>query len=279
MFQYSATQWIFGNEELETSLHRLKKYGYSGVELAGEPDTVDIEHTKDLLEKYDMVCTSICGIYKPERDLSSADETTRKKAVQYVKDCIDMAEQLNAPTLIVVPTFVEKVKPETNAKDEWNNAVKSIQEAGLYAEKKGVNLAIEALNRYETYLVSNLESAVKLVKEINIDCVNIMADLFHMSIEERNMVESLKKISKYLVHVHIADNTREAAGLGQTNFEPVISFLNEIDYKGYITMEFLPPISNPYLVSEYQANGESNIFDEYTKQSIDHMKKIVTKIN
>ncbi|KIL49425.1 sugar phosphate isomerase/epimerase family protein [Jeotgalibacillus soli] len=273
MFQYSATQWIFGNEELEDSLKRLKKFGYDGVELAGEPYTINIQETKELLEKYDMVCTSICGIFKPERDLSSDDDSTRKNAVQYVKDCIDMAVELGAPTLIVVPTFVEKVSPGTNEKDEWNNAVESIKEAGLYAVEKGINLAIEALNRYETYLVSNLDLAVKLADEINISSVNIMADLFHMSIEERNMVGSLKKISKYLVHVHIADNTREAAGLGQIDFAPVMAYLKELNYKGSITMEFLPPISNPYLVSNYE--GESTVYDDFTKQSIDHIKEIV----
>jgi D-psicose/D-tagatose/L-ribulose 3-epimerase len=104
-----------------------------------------------------------------------------------------------------------------------------------------------------------------------------MADLFHMSIEERSMTELIKKISRYLAHVHIADNTREAAGLGQTDFRPVISVLKELGYKGYITMEFLPAVSNPYLASGLQ--GEATIFDDFTKQSIEHMKEIVGAIS
>lgn len=273
MFKYSVTQWIFGNEDLEQSLIRLKKNGYDGVELAGEPEKIDVELTKELLAKYEMVCTSICGIYTRERDLSSSNETIRKQAIKYVKDSIDLAVQLNAKTLIVVPTFVEKVNPETTAEEEWNNAVESIKEAGLYAQSKGVNLALEALNRYESYLVSNLDSSLKMAKEVNVESVNIMADLFHMSIEERNMVESLEKIKDYLVHVHIADNTREAAGLGQTDFKPVMAYLKKMDYRGPITMEFLPPISNPYLVSE--VNAETNLLEAFTEQSIKHIKKIV----
>ncbi|MDQ1005470.1 D-psicose/D-tagatose/L-ribulose 3-epimerase [Neobacillus niacini] len=277
MFKYSATQWIFGNESLEDSLKRLKKYGYQGVELAGEPYTIDVEETKELLKKYELECSSICGIFTPERDLSSSNDEIRKNAVEYVKKSVELAKALNASTLIVVPTCVGKLSPETTLEEEWNNAILSVKEAALYAKEQGITLTIEALNRYETYLVNNLTLAVRFVEEINVEGLGIMADLFHMSIEERSMTESINKISRYLAHVHIADNTREAAGLGQTDFGPVISLLKELGYKGYITMEFLPAVSNPYVASGLQ--GESTIFDDFTKQSIEHMKEIVGAIS
>ncbi|WP_026565966.1 sugar phosphate isomerase/epimerase family protein [Bacillus sp. UNC41MFS5] len=277
MFKYSATQWIYGNESLEDSLKRLKKYGYQGVELAGEPYTIDIEGTKELLTKYELECSSICGIFTAERDLSSSNDEIRKKAVEYVKRSVDLAKTLHASTLIVVPTCVGKLSPETTLEEEWNNAIQSVKEAGLYAKEQGITIAIEALNRYETYLVNNLTLALRFVEEVNVEGVGIMADLFHMSIEERDMRDSIMKISRYLAHVHIADNTREAAGLGQTNFAPVISLLKELGYKGYITMEFLPAVSNPYVASGLQ--GEANVFDDFTKQSIKHMKEIVKALS
>ncbi|MDQ0217417.1 sugar phosphate isomerase/epimerase [Peribacillus cavernae] len=272
MFNYSVTQWIFGDESLEDSLKRLQKYGYQGVELAGEPDSIDIDSTKKLLRKYDLACSSICGIFNPERDLSSSDASIRKNGIEYVKKCINLAKSLHASTVIVVPTFVGKVNPDTNVTEEWQNAISSVKEVGLYAKDNDITIVIEALNRYETYLVSNLTLALKFVEEADVESVKMMADLFHMSIEERDMIKILSKISRHLAHVHIADNTREAAGLGQTDFKPVISFLKDINYNGYITMEFLPAVSNPYLASEL--HGESNIFDDFTRQSIQHMKKI-----
>ncbi|MFY4776317.1 sugar phosphate isomerase/epimerase family protein [Metabacillus sp. RGM 3146] len=273
MYRYSATQWIFGGEDIEDSLKRLSKYGYDGVELAGEPYSLDMERIKSLLDQYNLTCTSLCGIYTPERDLSSSNQTIREKAVQYVKDCVDMAQELGASHLIVVPTFVEKVSPQTTREEEWANAVKSVREAGEYALSKDINLAVEALNRYESYLVNNLDLAIKFVEEVKIECVKMMADVFHMSIEERSMSDAIKKIARYLIHVHIADNTREAAGLGQVNFLEVIDTLREVNYKGPITMEFLPPISNPYLVSDY--GGKSELYDFYTEQSIKHIKSLV----
>ncbi|PLT34473.1 sugar phosphate isomerase/epimerase [Bacillus sp. V5-8f] len=276
MFKYSVTQWIFGDESLEDSLIRLKKYGYQGVELAGEPDSIDLTETKKLLSEYGLVCSSICGIYSPERDLSSSNEKIRENAIQYVKKCIDLAKNLNASTVIVVPTCVGKLSPETSVEQEWNHALSSVKEVAPYAKEQNITLVIEALNRYETYLVNNLNLALRFVEEINHESVKMMADLFHMSIEERDNIEILTKILPHLGHVHIADNTREAAGLGQTDFKPVISFLKEKNYNGYITMEFLPAVSNPYVASGL--HGESNIFDDFTEQSIKHMKELAAQV-
>ncbi|MCR2823878.1 sugar phosphate isomerase/epimerase family protein [Lederbergia panacisoli] len=271
MFKYSLTQWIFGNESLEESLKRLKKYEYDGVELAGEPDLINLQETKELLKKYDMECSSICGIYNEDRDLSSADFAIRKNAIYYVKKCIDMAKTLGARIVIVVPTYVGKLKAESE--EEWNYAVASIRELGDYAAQQNITLALEAINRYETYLVTNLHTAKQFIEEVGSENVKIMADFFHMNIEEKNTIKALINISNLLVHVHIADNTREAAGLGQTDFKPIMSFLRNINYSGYVSMEFLPSVSNPYLVSEH--HSKSSVYDDYARQSIEHIKAIV----
>ncbi|MBS4199870.1 sugar phosphate isomerase/epimerase [Bacillus sp. FJAT-49732] len=274
MFKYSLTQWIFGNESLEESLKRLVKYGYQGVELAGEPDFIDINKTRELLDKYNVECSSICGIYNEERDLSSENKEIRKNAIKYVKKCINMANALGARIVIVVPTYVGKV--EAKNREEWNNAVASVRELGDYAKQHNIILAIEAINRYETYLVTNLYNAKRFIEEVNSENVKMMADFFHMNLEEQDMINALTITSDHLVHVHIADNTREAAGLGQTDFTPIMSFLKKLNYSGYVCMEFLPSVSNPYLVSEYRT--ESSLYEDYTRQSIEHIKGIVNHL-
>lgn len=279
MFKYSVTQWIFGNEDVEESFKRLKKYGYDGIELGGEPGSTDITAVQQLMDKYELECTSICGIYSGERDLSSSDTALRAQAVQYVKDCVDMAVKVGASLVIVVPSPVGKSGPDRTTQEAWEHAVSSLKEAGQYAESKGIILVVEALNRFETFLVNKLANAKKLVEEVNVASVRIMADLFHMNIEEKSHVEALRNIAPYLAHVHIADNTREAAGYGQTNFTEVMKTLLELGYKGAITMEFMPPVANPYLSAQQNASTESSaVFDEYTKQSIDHMRSIVKQL-
>lgn len=276
MFSYSATQWIFGKEELEASFERLRKFGYDGIELAGEPGSTDLGKVRRLMNESGLACTSICGIYSADRDLSHHDPATRTAAVQYVKDCVDMAAVLGAKIVIVVPTSVGRTSPLTSSGQEWKLAVDSLRHAGAYAASKDVYLAIEALNRFETYLVNRLESAKQLAEQVNHPHVGIMADLFHMNIEERDHVQALRQIASRLVHVHIADNTREAAGLGQTDFTEVIRALIEIGYRGALTMEFLPPVSNPYLAAA--SIGSNAVFDDYARQSIGHLKEIVSNL-
>lgn len=277
MFSYSATQWIFGKEELEASFKRLQRLGYDGIELAGEPGTTDMGMVQRLMNDYGLTCTSICGIYTAERDLTHQEAEIRDAAVQYVKDCIDMAAQLGAKIVIVVPTAVGRTSPYTSPEKEWELAVDGLREAGAYASSKGVRIAIEALNRFETYLVNKLETAMKLAEQVNQPHVGIMADLFHMNIEERDHIQALQTISRHLVHVHIADNTREAAGLGQTDFAAIMSTLIEIGYSGALTMEFLPPVSNPYAAAE--RSGADSVFDDYARQSIRHLKEIAASLS
>ena len=123
---------------------------------------------------------------------------------------------MGAPYIIVVPSPVGRVALlEGYTYDEvWENAKKNLKIAADYAASKNVKLAIEAINRYETYFLNTLTKAYKFVCEMNHPAVWIMADMFHMSLEENNIGASLRMIADRLIHVHIADNTREAAGLG-----------------------------------------------------------------
>lgn len=182
------------------------------------------------IEVRGVSCTSLCGIFPEERDLTAAAGEAADAAVHYVMDSVDLAVKVSAPLMIIVPSPVGRVAlPEGRSFDElWECAVKNIRRAADYAQEKGVVLAVEAINRYETYFANTLEKALRLVRDVNHPAVKIMADLFHMSLEERSIPESLRMVSDKLVHVHIADNTREAAGLGSTDFKAAMRTLKDI---------------------------------------------------
>jgi sugar phosphate isomerase/epimerase len=278
MYKYSMTQWIAGDEEIENSFIRLKKYGYDGIEYAAEPYTLDQDRLLVLMRKYEINCTSLCGIFSEDRDLTAPVDEGGKKAVDYLKDSVDFAVKVGAPLIIVVPSPVGRTEPVVNRSydDAWRNAIINIKTAADYAQGRGIKFAIEAINRYETYLVNTLAKALKLVQEINHPAVNIMADLFHMSIEENNLSASLRMIAKYLIHVHIADNTREAAGLGGTNFKEVLYTLRDIGYQGSMTMEFMPRVANPYALTDMATH--SKLMDGYAEQAIGYMKQMERSI-
>jgi sugar phosphate isomerase/epimerase len=265
------TQWIVGNESLETSFIRLQKYGYDGIEFAAEPSKLNADECTALMKKYGLDCRSLCGIYDENRDLTGSGEAGRN-AVQYLKDSVDFAVKVGAGIIIVVPSPVGRtIQPAEKTIEELrNSAIKNISEAADYAHKNGVKFAIEAINRYETWFANTLEKAYSLVNDINHPAVGIMADLFHMSIEESSFTQSLLMIQDKLLHVHIADNTREPAGLGHTDFKEVIRTLNRIGYTGSLTMEFMYRLADPY--SSAGIKTETGLMDIYARQAIDYIR-------
>ncbi|MFZ3151705.1 MAG: sugar phosphate isomerase/epimerase family protein [Anaerolineaceae bacterium] len=274
MYRYSLTQWVLGNEDVEDSFKRLKKFGYDGIEFAGEPNSTDQEKMAGLLKKYGLICTSLCGIFPENRDLTSGNSDLANKAVQYICDNVDFAVKVGAPYIIVVPSPVGRIEiPKDHSYDElWANAVANIRLAADYAESKQIRLCVEAINRYETYFVNTLTKAYQLVREINHPAVGIMADVFHMSLEENNMGASLRMIADKLMHVHIADNTREAAGLGRIDFKEILYVLRDINYQGPLTMEFMPRLANPYASGNVET--QSALMDDYAEQAINYMKTL-----
>jgi len=278
MYRYSMTQWIVGNEDIEYSFQRLKKFGYDGIEFAAEPYNLDQERCVELLKKYELSCTSLCGIFSEARDLTSGTPEGAAAAIQYVRDSVDFAVRVGAPYMIVVPSPVGRTElPQGKSYEEmWANAVRNVRQAADYAMSKNVKLCIEAINRYETYFLNTLTKAYKFVQEVNHPAVCIMADMFHMSLEENSISRSLHMIADKLIHVHIADNTREAAGLGRTDFKDMLYTLKEIGYEGPLTMEFMPRLANPYASGNMET--QSKIMDGYARQAIDYMKMLERSI-
>jgi D-psicose/D-tagatose/L-ribulose 3-epimerase len=151
--------------------------------------------------------------------------------------------------VIVVPTAVGRTQPLEDAESEWNWAVESIAEAAGAIPAEGPRIVLEALNRYETYLVNSLDRADELRQAIGSDRVALMADLFHMNIEEDDVVDSVRAHAAQIAHVHLADSNRREPGRGHTDFAGVLAALDETGYVGALTMEFLPATANPYLAA------------------------------
>lgn len=274
--QYSISNWIYATEDLEKSLQRLAKYKYDAVELEGEPDKEKYEpkKVKKMLQQYGLKVSSIAGMYlwkeEIKRDLASSDKKIREQTIIYLFKCIDYAQLMGAKLVIVVPAAVSKLAPSLSKKEDWKNSVKAVQEVAKYAEKKDILLAIEPINRYETYLVSSVQDALGYSREVNSSHVKIMADTFHMNIEERDIPEAIRIAGNNLINVHIADSNRCSVGRGHINFKALIKALKEINYQYALTLEPLPPVSDPYLALEGGVSG--NIFNQYAAESIMGLK-------
>ncbi|MCI2147875.1 MAG: sugar phosphate isomerase/epimerase [Clostridiales bacterium] len=271
MYRIGMTQWIVGDEPLEISCARMNRYGYDEIEFAADPHRLDADVCRALMVRYHLSCHSLCGLFDETRDLTDDGENGRR-AVQYLKDSVDFAQKVGAGIIIVVPSPVGRaVKPEGIPAELFReNAVRNIREAADYAKAHNVRFVIEAINRYETWFINTLAKARDLVDEIDHPAVGFMADLFHMSLEEASITDSLYRVSDRLWHVHVADNTREAAGMGSTDFKEILRTLLRIGYQGSLTMEFMYRLSDPY--SAQELSTQTDRMDHYAKQAIDYIR-------
>ncbi len=105
------------------------------------------------------------------------------------------------------------------------------------AQEFGIQLAIEPINRYEIDSVNTVQDAVRLVRDCDLKNTGILADLFHMNIEEVSIVEALRSAADLLTHVHISDSNRRAPGAGHLNLLPVVRTLKRADYDGFLGIE------------------------------------------
>lgn len=274
--KFSISIWIYGKEDIEKGFARAKKYGYDGIEVEGEPDKYDVKRLNELFSSYNLEASSIAGMYPwptDERDLSNPDPKVRERAINYLKKCCEFANRIGAPLIIVVPGCVGKVRPVSTREEEWKLAVASVREAAKYAEEYGVVYAIEPINRYETYLLNNVDQGLKFVEEVNHDNVKLMLDCFHMNIEEPDPAYAIRKAGKMLIHVHVADSNRQSVGRGHTDFKAIIRSLKEIGFNRYLAIEPLPPLADPYMMRE-QVPPE-DISDMFAEECIQQLKYFV----
>jgi sugar phosphate isomerase/epimerase len=236
-------------EPIEVTIARLGKSGYDAIEISGEPERYDTKHVRGLLKEHGLKCWGSVTLMLAERDLLAKDEKQRADSVKYVKDTITMVKELEGKEITIVPSTVGKVKPQGAPDEEWKWAVESLKQCYEHGQKEGVKLALEPLNRFETYFLNRHDQALLLAEEVGPDC-GICLDVFHLNIEEVNMYDAIRKSKARLVDFHVADNNRMPCGHGACDWAKIIGTLKEIGYDGALTVEFVAPLdrtpANPY---------------------------------
>jgi sugar phosphate isomerase/epimerase len=275
-FKYAYNQLVYHGEEVSASIDRVARFGYDAIELVGEPSAFDTAAVARRASDAGIAVSSICSIFTDERDLAHPDAAVRRAAVDYVKQVADFAAAVGAPPMIVAPTACMKLKPLASADEERGWAIEGIRAGGEYAASVGVDLTLEAWNRYETYFLNRLDQAAELWGEIGLENGGVMGDTFHMNLEEASIAAAIRRTGELLNHVHLADSNRAAPGSGHTDFLPILEALAEVEYDGYLSFELLPPSADPFGVM--QAGGHRDFFDKYTGQAIEHMRALEAEL-
>jgi D-psicose/D-tagatose/L-ribulose 3-epimerase len=122
-------------------------------------------------------------------------------------------------------------------RDEWNRVVDCWHELRADVKQTGVRVAIEPLNRFETYFLNIASDAAALCEAIGDPNVGILLDTFHCNIEEKSIGPALKAAGRHLMHIHSCENDRGIPGTGNVNWKEFFHTLAEIGYDGWLTIE------------------------------------------
>ncbi len=229
----------FTNESTKL-FKQFKKWGFDSVELAIEdPSHIDPAFVKAQLDKAGLVCGSVCAAMGPGRDFrgSEADQQT---AMTYCKALIDHMVVLGCPTLMgPVYSVVGLIGSHDDAtkKKHFELVVKNLKELAKYAEAKGVQIAVEPLNRFETDFLNTVDQALKLVKAVKSPAVKIHLDTFHMNIEEKDSAKAILKAGKLLAHFHACGCDRGTPGNDHIEWKSIAKALKAVKYKGDVVIE------------------------------------------
>lgn len=221
---------------------RAAAAGFDAVELfVPGPEAINPAELRRLLDEYQLALAAVgtgAGWVKHKLCLTDPDAGQRGKAVAFIKSIIDFAAGFDAPAII--GSMQGRHGDGLSKADALDLLREALNELGPYAADKGQRLVYEPLNRYESNLLNTLDAANALVQSLSTDAVTLLADLFHMNIEEAGLPAAIRANGPSIGHVHFVDSNRRAAGFGHMDLAAVVAALKDIGYAGYLCAEALP---------------------------------------
>jgi sugar phosphate isomerase/epimerase len=229
--------------DLEEGCQKAAELGFDGVELFA-PDAKSIAGPQlggalNRLGLHLAAAGTGAGWVKHKLTLTSPDASVRRAAREFVRSIIDAAGARGAPAIIgsMQGRWGGDVSKETAGK----YLAEALEELGEHARQYKVHLLFEPLNRYETNIANTLGDAHTLLNSLSSSNVRVLADVFHMNIEEETPpAEAITRCDAHIGHVHMADSNRRPAGYGHVDWAQVGRALHGIRFDGYVSAECLP---------------------------------------
>lgn len=259
---------------------KLKKMGYDGVELPiFDLDAKKFAALGKRLTDMGLERTGVT-VRGGADDPMSLDEKIRAAGVAMNKAALDCC-QAGGMTHLAGPfhSAIGVFSGSGPTKPQWDAAVRSMRETAEHAEKCGVTLAVEYLNRFEIYLLNTAVDAARFIKDVNHPRARMMYDTFHAHIEEKNVREAIRACADVTVHVHISENDRSTPGAGLVNWRETFQTLKETGYDGWLTVEAfgqaLPALSAATKIWRKMFQSE----DQLAKDALAFMKREWAAVN
>ena len=227
---------------LEAGCAQAAALGFDAVEIfAPGAESMDRKALAGLLDRYHLKAAAFgtgAGWVIHKWHLCHAQASVREQAREFIRKIIGLAGAFGAPAIL--GSMQGRFEGEVTRTQALQWLGEALDDLASESGRFGQPLLFEPLNRYETNLLHRLGETVELLQTLKTKNVKILADLYHMNIEEVSLAEALRAAGQWIGHVHFADSNRQAIGFGHTPIGPILGALRAIGYQGYLSAEILP---------------------------------------
>ena len=254
-------------EEHIPLVKKIKEWGFDGVELPmfsvdGSPWTIYAE----LLEDLDLGASAV-AVLPQDSSLIGESKEERQRAIDFLKGCIDSCVEVGAHTLCG-PVYhpVGKLAGRGRTPDEWSRCIEGLKTVGIHAQEAGVTVAVEPLNRFETYFLNSQADGAALAKAVGVPSVGVLYDTFHANIEEKGVADAIDAVGPHIALVHISANDRATPGEDHVHWRETFDALKKTGYNGWLVIEafgeWLPELAGATCIWRKMAPSAEHIARE-----------------
>jgi D-psicose/D-tagatose/L-ribulose 3-epimerase len=215
-------------------------------------------------------------ILDADKDITSDDSKARSNGVAYLKRCVDATAAIESDCFsgVIYSQYLKDAKrPPTQ--DTWKYSADSLREVAQYAQQYGIDIGLEPVTRYESYLLNTSEQAIRLIDMIGEPNVKVHLDTYHMNVEEKNFYEATKLTKDRLLHYHICENDRGIPGTGLVDWDGVFRALADIGYSGRIGMEGFSDITDNMSTWVWRKLAPDG--DTFLKEGLQFIRSMIKK--
>lgn len=259
-------------------VYKVSEMGFNIIEIPVEnKELIDWPKLKEIVKEAGLQVT-ISGAFGANRDISNEDPKIRESGLNYIIDCIKIAEFMDS-RIFGGPVYsaVGKTRFITDDQKKRERAwcIENLRKAGKVAEDHGVVVGVEPLNRFESDMINTVDQALSLVREVNNPNIKIQLDTFHNNIEEKDIAETIRKLGRnMLCHVQGNESDRGTPGTGNVDWSGVQAALAEIEYDGAVVIETFGAVSEEIAKATCIWRPLANSSDELAREGLEFYKSL-----
>jgi sugar phosphate isomerase/epimerase len=245
MIDFSCISLMIPGDSIKQKIENASRLGFKGLELVideANNTPAAISETKRILEDNDIQVSGLIYIHQYMNKLFDTNRNTRGKCLESIKAGIDLASELGCNFIwtpeyssVDPPPLYEPFDPTYGGR--YDSLLRNLRTMASYSKRCDVLIYLEPINRYESTFFHTLPEGKTLCEKVNISSLCLLADFFHMNIEESDMNRSIYLARKYIKHIHLSDSNRHLPGYGHIDFISAFSTLLDVGYSGYLTLE------------------------------------------